>query len=432
MNIFTEMASSHPTVLKLVSADADPRGGRVTLGSEVIDGLHPWAIIRPFKDSGLSEGVHLYRKGLAFHDDGQPVATEAGYVWQVSNGGQGRTLTVEDSQSVLGSTVSLTDPGLTYYEAFDAQDILDRGDGYFEAGEYGLDCQGDIELHYQPPLTAEQIAEGHQRPIEIDGGYVAYHASKRNNSLCHDGSPKRTYMTGKVGNIFRPFADCYGPQNIYLGRVWGKWDVRGLSWFKLIPVAEIPQGTTRIEVDATLGYTTDGGSVAYFGYTFIINQVSGISTEGGTVNSISIAIGGNILASRIKYGLYKGAGGFNGNESLIEQGTYGQTADSVSGNWYTWNSNSSPVFASGDGVFPSLASGNATRNATKYDSLASNSWQVTTSYDPSLGGSFPDPVGSGNTRGYVLSKYVTYTPAAPAGASIAVLASHHRNMMTRQ
>ena len=67
----------------------------------------------------------------------------------------------------------------------------------------GLDLDG-LDAHYQPPLTAEEIARGDLRPDNVTGSYAIYHSTKR--GLMHRRADGEKYKVGKAFHIYRPQA----------------------------------------------------------------------------------------------------------------------------------------------------------------------------------------------------------------------------------
>ncbi|GAI09411.1 unnamed protein product, partial [marine sediment metagenome] len=55
----------------------------------------------------------------------------------------------------------------------------------------------NLRFSYQPFITEQDMADGTSRPLNVEGSYAVYHATKKNNQ----------YMTGKAFHIYRPIAE---------------------------------------------------------------------------------------------------------------------------------------------------------------------------------------------------------------------------------
>src|SRR3990167_6658 len=67
--------------------------------------------------------------------------------------------------------------------------------------DFAIDGADSLDFFYQPELTAEEIAEGAERPENVVGSYAVYHKTKANHRI---GSTN--YATGKAFHIYRPKA----------------------------------------------------------------------------------------------------------------------------------------------------------------------------------------------------------------------------------
>lgn len=165
---------------------------------------------------------------------------------------------------------------------------------------------------YQPPLTAQEIADGFKRPENVVGSYVAYHSRKDNK-----------YQTGKHSHIYAmTLIDADGkkskPQmDIVAGATTGTLTIKmDKAW---LDAAKYP-----VTLDPTLGYTVAGGSS--FGNatskrgTF---EETVVDSGGGWVVSEYRFYAGTVDAVNkgVKIGLYDAnqTTGSPLNEALLEQ-----------------------------------------------------------------------------------------------------------------
>lgn len=62
-----------------------------------------------------------------------------------------------------------------------------------------------LEFHYQPPLTKQEIANGHKRPDNVVGSYAVY-VNDSGHYKNKSGETLINYQSGKVCHIYRPYA----------------------------------------------------------------------------------------------------------------------------------------------------------------------------------------------------------------------------------
>lgn len=97
----------------------------------------------------------------------------------------------------------------------------------------------NLDLIYQPSLTAEEIAEGCERPDNIVGSYAVYETRPRNGDFF------------KVGHFFRPEAwDAAGH------RIWCDMRIAGGDLLVEVPREFLDSAVYPITVDPTFGYTS--------------------------------------------------------------------------------------------------------------------------------------------------------------------------------
>jgi len=102
----------------------------------------------------------------------------------------------------------------------------------------------NLNFHYQPELTEEEIAEGHYRPENMVGSYAVY-SNHRNNE----------YGTGKVMHIYRPlFIDAEGKES------WVDLEVTENSLILTANSTFLATAAYPIVLDPIFGYDTIGGT----------------------------------------------------------------------------------------------------------------------------------------------------------------------------
>jgi len=103
----------------------------------------------------------------------------------------------------------------------------------------------------QPFLTQKDIDEGVRCPLNVEGSYAVYHATKKNNQ----------YMTGKIVHVYRPIAeDALGNKawcDIEVDRYIDPTNMR-----VTIPQQFLDEATYPVTIDPDFGYSTEGGSWA--------------------------------------------------------------------------------------------------------------------------------------------------------------------------
>lgn len=111
----------------------------------------------------------------------------------------------------------------------------------------------NVVMSYQPPLTVQEIADGHIRPDRVVGSYAVYHTTKRDHIL-----GQTNYQVGKIGHLYRPkVTDANGDW------IWGQWNTDAETTGQLtltIDAAWLAAAVYPVVIDPTFGYTTAGGS----------------------------------------------------------------------------------------------------------------------------------------------------------------------------
>jgi len=109
-----------------------------------------------------------------------------------------------------------------------------------------------LDFFYQPELTAEEIADGNERPDNVIGSYAVYHSTKRDNIV---GGVE--YKTGKAFHIYRPHAvDADGV------KVWCDLNIDTENQLLTVSVPQdyLDNAVYPILVDPTFGYATIGAT----------------------------------------------------------------------------------------------------------------------------------------------------------------------------
>ena len=145
---------------------------------------------------------------------------------------------------------------------------------------FQLEFPEGLTWHYQPALTAEEIAEGHERPEEIVGGYVAYWAQS-GRYLDGSGEEVANYETGRFGDIKEPLWVDDSGQTL-------RWtqELVGSELRCYLPTEWLATAVYPVRLDPTFGYESVGGSSS--SYT---RSATGIFSppSNGSVTSISMA-----------------------------------------------------------------------------------------------------------------------------------------------
>lgn len=137
----------------------------------------------------------------------------------------------------------------------------------------------NIEAHYQPPLTPEQITAGDERSPDINGSYAIY---------SRDGMPR----AGKLGHISRPILiDDIGQT------AWADLsiDLQSNTMQIIMPQSFLDSAVYPVIVDPDFGYTTTGSTNAIVSSTsnaYALRDTTEryTATSGDTVTTLTIHI----------------------------------------------------------------------------------------------------------------------------------------------
>ena len=154
---------------------------------------------------------------------------------------------------------------------------------------YQIEGAENYDFFYQPPLTAEEIAEGSSRPENIEGSYAVYHKTLKNHQL-----GKENYATGKVMHIPRP--QVWELDNEESTKEWADLSYTETEGLCVTARQEfLDRATYPVRVDPTFGYTSIGATsvsaTVYCSATSDTSQRFGqgfTNTADGTLNSLHI------------------------------------------------------------------------------------------------------------------------------------------------
>jgi len=145
----------------------------------------------------------------------------------------------------------------------------------------------NLRFSYQPFLTEQDIADGISRPLNVEGSYAVYHATKKNNQ----------FMTGKAFHIYRPIAeDALGNKAWCSLHIDGYIDPKNLTI--TVPQQFLDEAVYPVTIDPDFGYSTIGSSIYHIanGAGSMRRRGSAwpMSAGGGTANYIRARIFDNL------------------------------------------------------------------------------------------------------------------------------------------
>lgn len=167
----------------------------------------------------------------------------------------------------------------------------------------------NLRFSYQPFLTEQDIAEGTMRPLNVEGSYAVYHATKKNNQ----------YMTGKAFHIYRPIAeDALGVKVWCSLHIDEYIDPKNLTI--TVPQQFLDEATYPVTIDPDLGYTTEGGTGAELASEHVSQRRGSawpMPAGGGTANYIKAYLWGPISVCDVKAFINQKDSGGAGNHGQI-------------------------------------------------------------------------------------------------------------------
>jgi hypothetical protein len=181
-----------------------------------------------------------------------------------------------------------------------------------------------VQFYYQGELTAEEIADGCERPDDIIGSYAVY-CDKANNN----------YKTGKLCHIPRPFViDASG------NREWCVMTYEEISDTEGMLYIDMPESFMRnadyslgdVRLDPTIGYTTAGASSAATDrYLESIND-SVTMPANGTASKVYAYMRGSGADHSALLGFYNASAGV---PNALVDGNKSVTVNSATPEWYS-------------------------------------------------------------------------------------------------
>lgn len=277
--------------------------------------------------------------------------------------------------------------------------------------EWKIKCSRNVEFHYQPELTAQEISDGCLRPEEIVGSYAIYLQSGLRGYCKRSNGTSVNYRTGKLGHITRPlFIDGDG------NKAWGTMHIDTSSYPYVMRVsvesAWLDNAAFPVLLDPTIGNTTVGASTAALNSSYMWGDGDFVAASGGDVESISVY---NPSSSKLMtVGLY----------DELPSALVASTSEELhpgGGAWHTMLLSSSATIATGQGYWLIVSGPSGT--SMSYDTVAGAGGN--TNNHPYVAGVMPDPITMDSTSyNREISIYATYSEsggvvvsAAPASSS---------------
>jgi hypothetical protein len=376
-------------------------------------GVVPVAPLFPFLSSTDASQLQFSPKIPDGVTLGPRIARQFGFRWVMSNGWELWALDAQASKPA--EHLGYAAPGWRFVFRMPKADFpaagpddVHRIDKLVISGHHEFYTFND-----QPEVTPEEIASGDGRPfprsIEI------YHKEKYGTVEFSDGTLRDDYRVGKAGCKLPPMAF---PRNSSTGEVgppiFGYWEHSVLPngdylgtkcWDKATVQAALATAGTfdEIMVDATLGYTTIGGSFL----TSIDCRAMAvpIAPEDGTIQSYH-------LANRFGFAT-DAIGGYSESATPGKPGAVlEQVGTAADGSWRKGTSVTNPTFSTGDKLWVAFAEVSAEQ--IFYDVITSDfsNWSIASLASSNLPDPF-DTLGTEADNGTTqkLSAYFTYSVA---------------------
>jgi hypothetical protein len=256
---------------------------------------------------------------------------------------------------------------------------------------YDIENAENYDFFYQPPLTAEEIAEGASRPPEIEGSYAVYHKTLANHEL-----GKENYATGKVMHIPRP--QVWELNNEAATKEWADMSYEDGQLCVTARQKFLDNANYPVRIDPTFGYTTAGASSATANNDQIFAvRDSSSSTDNGVVDSITFRVLNNT-------GQVKGLVINTSLQTILTNGISTATTSLNPQEWYTARYTTKPNIVAGTSYYSGFISNDA--SFTYYFDIGGVSRRFidgTNSYTTPT-----DPT-DGTTSNFLPSIYATYT-----------------------
>lgn len=243
-----------------------------------------------------------------------------------------------------------------------------------------------IKFEYQPELTAEEIADGCERPDDIVGSYAVY-CNKANNK----------YKTGKLCHIPRPFVIDASDNREWCVMAYEEIsDTEGILYVDM-PKLFMQSAVYPVRLDPIIGFSSTPNSSASTSNAayYITSLYSGtlVAPSSGACDKLYIYVQQTTSCSR-------GSAIYDGSMNLLASKILSQT-------WTIgWNEITldSPIdIVSGNTYHPAMILSSSNKYIS-YDTTSGNTCYRTETT------SFPDPwTDFANSRAYVPAVYLDYT-----------------------
>ncbi len=171
---------------------------------------------------------------------------------------------------------------------------------------FSIQSQG-LRFLFQPPLTAGEIADGHERPDSVVGSYAVYYTKK--GDFTRSGG--QNYKAGKVCHIFRPTAFDSSPVP---NEVVCDLNITGNTMTITVSQTFLDNAIYPVHVDPTFGYEVIGGSLTTM-ENVLRGNVDAPATS-GTLTMLTAYIRSTTIDQEVSGGLYEG----NITGALIQTG----------------------------------------------------------------------------------------------------------------
>lgn len=209
---------------------------------------------------------------------------------------------------------------------------------------YTIQNHENYDFFYQPPLTAEEIAQGAYRPPEIEGSYAVYHKTLRDHIV-----GRENYATGKVMHIPRP--QVWELDNEEATKRWADLSYEDGQLCVTAPQDFIDNAdySGGVRIDPTFGYTSQGAS----NWDMTDDGSDGrVAMRGTSISGDLTEIAAYLLDdftfgdSNYRFVLSAESGGFPGSTFVVDSGvvnisntsfelkTYSTSYTMASNNWW--------------------------------------------------------------------------------------------------
>ncbi len=244
-------------------------------------------------------------------------------------------------------------------------------------------------------------------PENMEGGYVAMHATKANNFNAADGTPIKHYRTGQAFIILRPKAiDAKGTE------AWGDLNIDADAGLMTVTLPQdfIDNAVYPIThvAGATFGYTTQGASAGSVTSTnsraMVGSAFRHTGVTGDTITMYSLSNLHGVTNASVDMTVYD----FNGTVPVNR--TFAGTTVADTGGGGGWNNSSAVSQSLVNGTVYVVALGISLGTVNiDFNALSAGDRSNTTGTD------LPDPWSESGTSANVLSMYATYTAGGGGG-----------------